>query len=155
MKRFLLLLAVISLSAAMVGCGSQATSNPGVDVTGNWNVIVTQNGQSTPSFTFGLAFTKNTTNIYGSEIAYTGGTPYNIGCINTGTGKITATGNTNGGSVITLVISDPTTSSSFTFSGQADASVTEINGSYNATFGANGSNAACPAESGTIVFTKQ
>ncbi len=153
MKSFFTIFSVALLLLAWTSCGSQSQSPPGANVTGNWNAVLVESGQTTPSYAFGMQFTKNTSNIYGSEIAYTGGTQYNVGCINYG--GLTATGNTNGGSLITLVVTDPSTHSSFTISGTADSAVTQINGTFNATFGANGSNPACPSTGGSVLFTRQ
>lgn len=153
MKRYVSAVAVCVVASVIMSCGSQSTSNPGANVTGNWNALLTENGQATPSYSFGMAFSKDTTVITGSEIAYTGPLVYNTGCVNyTG---LTASGNTNGGSVITLVVTDPSTNSRFTISGTADSTVTQINGTFSATFGPNGSKAACPQTSGTVVFTRQ
>lgn len=146
-----LLLGIVCL--ALASCGGQAHSNPGVNITGNWNVVFTQNGDSAPSYTFGMNFSRNVTVIVGSEVPYTGGTVYNNGCINYG--KLNATGNTNGGSVITMTITDSSTNSQLTISGTANANVTQINGTFNATFGANGSSPACAAQTGTVEFTRQ
>ena len=153
MKRLFLLVLLCVFSLALLSCGSQSKSNPGADVSGNWNVLLTEAGQTAPSYAFGLNFTKNTTTINGTEIAYTGATQFNTGCINYG--GLTATGNTNGGSDITLHVNDPSTSSSFTLTGTANSSVTEIDMTFTATFGANGGNPACPAASGTAVLTRQ
>ncbi len=153
MKHLFALILFVFLMGTLLSCGSQQASNPGVDVTGNWNAAFLESGQTTPSYGFGMAFTKNTTNIYGTEIPDTSGAQYNAGCINYG--KLTAQGNTNGGSVITLVVNDPTTNSSFTISGSANSGVTQINGTFNATFGANGSSPACPSTTGTVLFTRQ
>jgi hypothetical protein len=153
MKRVFSILLLVVVGAALLSCGSQSTSPPGANVTGSWNAVITGNGLTTPSYTFGMSFTKDTTLINGTEIPYTGGTQYNPGCINYG--SLTATGNTNGGSLITLIVTDPTTNSSFTISASADATVSQLNGTFNATFGANGSKAACPQTSGTVQFTRQ
>jgi hypothetical protein len=153
MKRVFSIFLLVVFSIALLSCGSTSSSNPGANVTGKWNAVLTESGQATPSYAFGMAFTKDTTIINGSEITYTGGTQYNTGCVNYG--ALTATGNTNGGSIITLVVTDPSTNSSFTISGSADSTVTQINGRFSATFGPNGSKAACPGTSGAILFTRQ
>jgi hypothetical protein len=153
MKRLGSVLLLVFCVSVLISCGGQASSNPGVNVTGNWNATFTESGNTTPSYAVGLSFTKNTTVISGTEVAYTGGTQYNTGCVNYG--GWTATGNTNGGSVVTLSIHDPSTNSQFTVSGQANSAVSEIDGTFQASFGANGSNAACPSTTGTVVFTKQ
>ncbi len=139
--------------AWLSSCGSQSKSNPGVDISGNWNVDLTESGQSTPSYSFGLKFTKNAATITGSEIAYTGGTPPSTTCINYG--GLTASGSTNGSNVVTLVVKDPSTNSTFTISGTADAPVAQINGSYTGTFGANGSNPPCSSSEGTVLMNRQ
>jgi hypothetical protein len=144
------LVCVILLTAS---CGSEQRSIPGADITGKWNVVLITTGQTAPSNTFGMSFTKNAATISGSEIAYTGGTTYNTGCINYG--RLTASGNTNGGSVITLMVTDPSTNSSFTISGTADSGVTQINGSFQTSYGPNGSQPACTNTTGTIQFTRQ
>ena len=153
MKRFFAVGWLVFFLITLLGCGSQSRSPVGADVTGKWNALLTESGQMSPSYAFGMDFTKNTSNIFGSEIAYTGGTQYNTGCINYG--GLTATGNTNGSSVITLVVNDPSTNSSFTISGTADSAVTQINGTFNATFGPNGNNPTCPSTSGSVLFTRQ
>jgi hypothetical protein len=153
MKRVFSVFLLVLLSIAVVSCGSQASSNPGVDITGKWNAVFTENGQTTPSYTVGMNFTKLTTTITGSEVPYTGGTTFNTGCVNYG--GWTATGNTNGGSVITLVALDPSTQSRFTISGSADTTVTQINGTFSATFKPNGTQPACGDASGNVVFTRQ
>ena len=153
MKRTFAILLLCPFVLLLVACGGQSSSVPGADVTGKWNAVLTEQGQTTPSYAFGMQFAKNTTNIFGSEIAYTGGTQYNTGCIDYG--QLTATGDTNGGSLITLVVTDPSTNSSFTISGTADSAVTQINGTFNATFGPNGGQAACPSTSGSVLFTRQ
>ena len=153
MRRLCSVLLLLACGAALMSCGGQAKSNPGVDVTGKWNATFTENGNAAPSYTVGLSFTKDTTVISGTEVSFTGGTQYNTGCVNYG--GWTATGNTNGGSVITLSIHDPSTNSEFTVSGQANAAVSEIDGTFQANFGANGSNAACPSTTGAVVFTRQ
>jgi hypothetical protein len=153
MRRVGSVLLLVACMGTLISCGGQATSVPGVDVTGKWNATFTETGNNTPSYTVGLAFTKDTTVISGTEVTFTGGTQYNTGCVNYG--GWTATGNTNGASVVTLSIHDPSTNSSFTVSAQANASVSQINGTFEATFGANGSNAACPATSGSVLFTRQ
>jgi hypothetical protein len=149
----ILTLCVLVCALFLTSCGSEQRSNPGADVSGNWNVVLTETGQSTPSYTFGLAFTKNAATISGSEIAYTGGPSVNTGCINYG--QLTASGNTNGGSVITLMVTDPSTHSSFTITGTADSGITQINGSFQTSFGANGSHPACTNTTGTVQFTRQ
>lgn len=153
MKRFLCsgALALVCLFGA--SCGSTSRSNPGVDITGNWNVDLTEVGQSSPSYSFGLKFTKNAATISGTNIPYTAGPAHNTGCVNF-SGMI-ATGSTNGGSVVTLVVTDPSTNSSFTLSGTADSSATQINGTFQATFGPNGSSPACPATNGTLLMNRQ
>ena len=153
MSRILTICVFVCGFLLVTSCGSQSRSNPGVDITGNWNAVLTASGQSTPSYTFGMAFTKNAATIAGSEIAYTGGATYNTGCINYG--RLTASGNTNGGSVITVMVTDPSTNSSFTVSGTADSGVTEINGDFQTSYGANGSQPACTNITGTIQFTRQ
>jgi hypothetical protein len=153
MKQVFSVFVLVLLFFALVSCGSQASSVPGADVTGKWNAVLTDNGQTSPSYTFGMAFTKNTTTINGTEITYTGGTQFNTGCVNYG--NWTATGNTNGGSVITLVVTDPSTNSSFTISGSADSTVTQINGTYTAHFQPNGTQPACADTNGSVVFTRQ
>lgn len=153
MKRVFSTSLLVILSFALLSCGSTSKSNPGANVAGKWNAVLTETGQTTPSYAFGINFTKDTTIINGTEIPYTGGTQYNTACVNYG--GWTATGNTNGASVITLVITDPSTHSNFTVSGSADATVTEINGTFTATFGANGNNPACSGTSGSILFTRQ
>ena len=153
MKSLCLAVVFVVCSFVLVSCGSTAKSNPGADVTGNWNVDLTESGQAVPSYSFGLRFSKNTTNITGTEIAYTGGTQHNTGCVNYG--GLTATGSTNGGSVITLLVTDPSTHSSFTISGTADAAVQQVNGTFDGNFGANGSNPACPSTNGTAALKRQ
>lgn len=143
------------MSSALVlgSCGGQSHSAPGADVTGKWNAVFTENGAAQPSYTVGMSFTKNTSVITGSEVAYTGSTEYNTGCVVYG--GWTASGNTNGGSVITLSLHDPNTNSEFTISGQADAGVTQINGTFQAKFGPVGTQAACAGTAGTVLFTRQ
>lgn len=153
MQRVFPLLVVIVLACALVSCGSQASSNPGANITGKWNAVFTVNGQSTPTYTFGMSFSKITTTITGSEVAYTGGSVVPTSCVNYG--NWTATGNTNGGSVITLAITDPSTHSSFTVSASADATVSTINGTFSANYKPNGSTAACTDDAGSVVFTRQ
>jgi hypothetical protein len=153
MKRVFPILVVVLLTCALVSCGSQASSNPGADITGKWNAVFTVNGQSTPTYTVGISFSKISTTITGSEIAYTGGGVAPSSCVNYG--NWTATGNTNGGSVITLAISDPSTQSTFTVSASADATVTTINGTFSANYKPNGSQPACTDDAGSIVFTRQ
>lgn len=153
MSRFLTFCVVVCAFLVMAGCGSEQRSAPGADITGNWNAVLTATGQSTPSYTFGMKFSKNAATIAGSEIAYTGGPTYNTGCINYG--HLTATGNTNGGMVITLVVTDSSTNSNFTITGTAVSSVTEIDGNFQTSFGANGSQPACTNTTGTIQFTRQ
>ncbi|HEY3928361.1 MAG TPA: hypothetical protein VGL89_08305 [Candidatus Koribacter sp.] len=153
MKRIWWIFAVAVLSLGLAGCGSQATSNPGVDISGNWNAFVTQAGQSSPSYAFGMKFTKDTSVVTGSEIAFTGGSQPNTGCINYG--SLTASGNVSGGSNVTITLTDSTTNSSFTINMTPNSGVTQMQGDFNAVFGANGSNAACAGESGTVLFTKQ
>jgi predicted small secreted protein len=153
MKRISLAFFFVVCSLFLTSCGSTAKSIPGADVTGNWNVDLTETGQTVPSYSFGLRFTKNTTNISGNEIAYTGGTQHNVGCVNFG--GLTATGGTNGASVITLVVTDPSTHSTLTVSGTADAAVQQINGTFDGSFGANGSNPPCPSTNGTVLMNRQ
>jgi len=153
MKRFAAVVLLCIFSLALISCGSQSTSNPGADVSGNWNVLLTETGQTAPSYAFGLNLTKNTTTITGSEITYTGGTQFNTGCVNYG--HLTVTGNSTGGSAITLVVADSSTNSTFTISGDAVSGVTQINGNFAATFGPNGSNPACPNTNGSAVLTRQ
>ncbi|WP_041855548.1 hypothetical protein [Candidatus Korobacter versatilis] len=153
MKRLFLLVAIAVCTLGLGSCGSQAKSNPGVDVTGNWNVDLTQNGLASPSYSFGLKLTKNGATISGTEIAYTGGSAFTNGCINLG--GLTATGNTNGGNVVTLIVKDASTNSSFTISGTADSAVAQINGNFTSSFGANGSNPPCADEDGTVLMNRQ
>ena len=153
MKRVLTLLLVMVAGIALTGCGGQSKSSPGADVTGKWNAVFTENGAAQPSYTVGLSFTKNTSVISGTEVSYTGPTQYNTGCVVYG--GWTATGNTNGASVITLSVHDPNTNSEFTISGQANAGVTEIDGTFQANFGPNGGSPACAGTTGTVVFTRQ
>jgi hypothetical protein len=154
MTRLWSVLLLVFCISALISCGDPARSSPGVDVSGKWNATFTENGNAIPSYAVGLSFTKDTTVISGTEVPYTGGTQYNTGCVNYG--GWTATGNTaNGGSTITLSVHDPSTTSGFTISGQANGTVSEIDGTFQATFGANGSNPACPSTTGTVVFTRQ
>ena len=153
MKRVLPILTVALVTGMLLSCGSQASSSPGADISGNWNAVFTANGQSTPTYTFGMSFSKVTSTITGSEIPYTGGSVVPTSCVNYG--KWTATGNTNGGSVITLAITDPSTMSSLTVSASADATVSTINGTFSANYKANGSSPACTDDAGSVVFTRQ
>jgi hypothetical protein len=135
------------------GCGSEPRSNPGANVTGKWNAVMSVNGQNTPLYTFGLDFTMHAATISGSEISYTGGATYNNGCINYG--QITASGNTDGASLITLKVTDPSTNSSFTVTGSADPTATQINGTFQTVYGPNGSQPACANTEGTILLNRQ
>ncbi len=153
MKRVITLSWLGILCVALAGCGGQATSNPGVDISGNWNAYITQAGQTTPSYAFGMKFSKDQAVITGSEITFTGSSQPNTGCINYG--SLTASGNVSNESQVTITVTDPTTNSSFTIDMTPNASVTEMDGNFNAIFGANGSSPACAAESGSVTFTKQ
>ena len=153
MKRSWSVIAVAALFLGLAGCGSQASSNPGVDISGNWNGYLTQAGDSSPSYAFGMQFTKNTSVVSGTEIAFTGGSQPNTGCINYG--KLTATGNVSSQTNVTITVTDPTTNSSFTINMSPNAGVTQMQGDFNSVFGANGGNPACAAETGTVLFTKQ
>ncbi len=153
MKRIFLALVIVVCTLAMGSCGSEARSNPGVDVTGNWNVDLTEIGLAAPSFSFGLKFSKVGRTITGTEIAYSGGSAHTNGCINLG--GLTATGSTNGGNVVTLVVKDPSTNSTFTVSGTADSSVSQITGDFTVKFGANGSTPACADANGTTLMNRQ
>lgn len=153
MKELFTALLFAGLALAVTGCGSQARSNPGVDVSGNWNIQLTEQGQSSPTFAFGMALTMNTSNIYGTLISYTGGTQPTTMCINYA--NLALTGTTNNGSQLTMSIVDTSTNSNFTVNAKPNSAVTEMVGSYNAVFGANGSNPACAAQSGTVLFAKQ
>lgn len=153
MKRVFALLWLALFFLSLAGCGGQSTSNPGVDISGNWNAYITQAGQNSPSYAFGMQFSKDQAVVTGTEIAFTGSPQPNTGCINYG--KLTASGNVSNESTVTVTVTDPTTSSSFTISMSPNSQLTQMNGNFNAVFGANGSNPACAAESGSVFFQKQ
>ncbi len=140
---------VLVLLVTVTGCGSGNNTTSNVGLMGYWNVVMYQNGSSTPQYVFGLAMSQEGgSNYSGSSITYNGsvGIPSNM-CINGNALSATAT---TSGTNFTMTITDSTTDTVITVQGSLTTQTTTLSGTYN-----NLASASCSASTGSASFTPQ
>ncbi|MGD0931839.1 MAG: hypothetical protein ABR902_14405 [Candidatus Korobacteraceae bacterium] len=140
---------VLTLLAAIAGCGGSNNTPSNVGLFGNWNVVMYANGGTAPVYVFALAMSQlGGSNYSGSSITYNGsvGIPSNM-CINGNTLAATAT---TSGSNFTMTVTDRTTNTVITVQGSLATQTTTLSGTYN-----NLATSACTASTGTVTMTPQ
>lgn len=136
----------------LVGCGGgngskTTTSTP--DLSGKWNIVLTDSGSASPTYTFGLSIAQSGSVLTAQAAGYTGGTSHGTSCANFG--DATAVG-TISNSALTLTVTDASTGAVFTLSGTASAST--VDGTFSFP-GRQEGHQICNAVSGSLAMTRQ
>ena len=132
MRRFLVASCVL---LCLCGCGGSSGGDSGsgsggsglANVSGNWNVELTDTGASHPTYTFGLKISQGGDSLTGQSIPYTGGSTYGTSCLNVS--DLTAVGNLSGQSV-SFTITDPYYGGVILVSGGLNQASNEIQGTF-------------------------
>jgi hypothetical protein len=124
-------------------------------MTGTWNVVLTDTGSTTPTYTFGLKIAQGGNALTAQAALYVGSVVYGTSCFNyqsdTGVGSLA-------GSSMSMTVTDPSTTAVIQISGTLNAAGTQVQGTFmfpQIVEGTPHQYTMCGGDSGTAVLTLQ